>query len=198
MNSTSLSKYALVLALLVPLLACHSVATDPSKSYAFLDTGNPDIKVVAVQDKFVPDCTMLATTLLKLKTVGFIDPSFIYMEPRYYIYKDAPGEYAFAWTYSGDGWVFWDDMTLLVGGKPYVATEAYKPQREVVYGSNVMERCAFVIPPSVFETLLDQGIIDIRLNGRQTKDFRLSGKDLDHLKALRDQARKTDPKYPQL
>lgn len=181
--------------LLFLLQGCIAVSPQNSgETKRFLQTGDPSIKVVEVHDKFAPGETMLASTALTVKDVTLFDSGFKLLEPRYY-FSSQVRYYIFRWVYEGEGWGFYDEMILLINGEPYTAKPNIEPTREVLSGNEVMETVMFYIPVGIFEKIIAQDSVEIRVLGRMKYDFKLQGRDMAFLKTLKQKAMERDLKY---
>ncbi len=180
--------------LFVSLTSCAAPPVSQNVTKTFLQTGNPKIDVVMVRDKFQPDTTMLATTPLIVKGYSFFDNERALIEPQYHM--DSTGAtYAFKWMRTGERWLFGDEMTLLIGGTPYVFKATSDPYRKVLGDHLVIEQATFSVPISLFEKILTTGKVDIRVSGKYTRDYRLTQPDMLYLQILRTKAVELDPNY---
>lgn len=179
--------------LFVSLTSCASPPVSHNATKTFLQTGNPKIDVVMVRG-FQPDSTMLATTPLIVKGYSFFDNERALIEPQYHM-NSTGATYAFKWMRTGESWLFGDEMTLLIGGARYVIKATSDPYRKVLGEHLVIEQATFSIPISLFEKILTTGKVDIRVSGKNTRDYRLTKPDMVYLQILRTKAVELDPNY---
>jgi len=164
----------------------------PGETKEFLATTDSDVKVVEIRDKFYPDASYLAATPIKKENPLF-GPT-IMIEPRYYLAPQG-GFYVLRYFYIGETWGFFDEMILLIGQSPYSATPVVEPSREVIYGGQVMEDVLFRVPTDVFEKILQQREIEVRVAGRMKYDYKLESGSIAILRILREKAQQRDSNY---
>lgn len=178
------------------LCGCASAAIqqDGSQTKQFLQTNDPSAKVVEIRDKFAPDEVMLVSTALTVKDNTLFDPGFKLLEAQY-CFSSSSRHYTFRWVYGGARWVFYDEMILLLNGVPYTLKSAIEPTREVIDGNLVRETVLFNVPIDIFEKILAQGYVEVRVSGQTNYDFKLQGNDMKYFRALKEKAAEKDHLY---
>lgn len=191
-----MKKWVLIAATGLALCGCASAAIqqDASRTKQFLQTNDPSVKVVEIRDKFAPAEVMLASTAITVKDNTLFDQGFKLLEPRYY-FTSSSHHYTFRWVYEGEGWAFYDEMILLLNGVPYSIKPAIDPTREVLYGNLVMETVLFYVPIDIFEKIVAQGYVEVRVSGKTNYDFKLQANDMKYFRALKEKAMEKDRLY---